>query len=478
MRTALAIAGLFLVMQCASAHPVPKSNHDRTIVVRLQPGPQPDQLVVRVDYRLEVDPATVILEDMEPFRKDVDITRFKTKLDFFKEYTRIYAPVLADRLMAKHNGKPVEFTCVERTQTLKDQNGEPLDHLRCDFVFRAVLSCRPDKENAFAFREGNFQEQEGLINLSLSNETSLNLVGKIEPDAAVKSRAAADRMPGDDAKLRLVEARFTLAEPPAPVPAAAPPPTSPPQPGGRSQHDSGLLMLLLDWQGGFVLLLLACAVFGSFHALTPGHGKTLVAAYLVGQRGTVGHAVLLGLVTTITHTGAVLVIAVILMLIPRIDREALQVGLGLIMGLMIVALGLMLFLQRLAGRADHIHVGGGHHHHGQHHHHEPPSDKVVGTWGLILLGISGGLIPCWDAVVLLVFAVGANQLHLAFPMVLAFSAGLAGVLVLIGILVVKFRNYADSRWGEGRLVRTLPVLSALLVTAMGFWLCYEAVQGQ
>jgi nickel/cobalt exporter len=99
-------------------------------------------------------------------------------------------------------------------------------------------------------------------------------------------------------------------------------------------------------------------------------------------------------------------------------------------------------------------------------------------WGLILLGMSGGLIPCTDAIAMLVLAVGMNLFWLALPLLLAFSAGLAGVLVLVGVLVVKFRHFAGSRWGEGRLVRALPIVSAIMVTVMGFWLCYEAVQGQ
>ncbi len=110
------IFGFLLTLSCilvglnsAWAHPVLKSNHDRTINVRLQRGPTADQLIVRVDYRLEVDPATVILEDMKPFADEVDITRFQNRLDYFGEFTRIYAPILADGLMAKCNGTSVEF---------------------------------------------------------------------------------------------------------------------------------------------------------------------------------------------------------------------------------------------------------------------------------------------------------------------------------------------------------------------------------
>src|SRR5262249_26438873 len=148
-------------------------------------------------------------------------------------------------------------------------------------------------------------------------------------------------------------------------------------------------------------------------------------------------------------------------------------------GLAIVCLGFYLLLLRLSGRADHVHIGGGHHHH--HHHHGPHQHVLpakVSTWGLIVLGMSGGPGPCPAPIALVVLAVGMNLFWLAFPLLLAFSTGLAGVLVAVGILVVKFRDFAGSRWGEGRLVRALPIISAVLVTAMGFWLCYEAVQGQ
>jgi nickel/cobalt exporter len=330
----------------------------------------------------------------------------------------------------------------------------------------------------FTFREGNYQEQEGNINLELVNEGKLQIDRRIEPDVAVKNRPASERLPGDDAKLRLVEARFKLAvtgaDVAAPAPSVSPVAAPQPPPAGRDAHDSGLLQYFFDWQGGYALLMLACVGLGAVHALTPGHGKTLVAAYLVAERGTVWHAVLLGVVTTATHTGAVLCIAFALRLFPAVSKEDIQSGLGLTMGLVIVCLGFYLLLLRLSGRADHIHVGGGHHHH--HDHASTPAARgPLGVWGLILLGITGGIIPCGDAIGLLVFAVGANYLWLAFPMLLAFSVGLAGVLVLIGILVVKFRNFAGSHWGEGRIVRALPIVSATLVTAMGLWLCYEAV---
>lgn len=98
----------------------------------------------------------------------------------------------------------------------------------------------------------------------------------------------------------------------------------------------------------------------------------------------------------------------------------------------------------------------------------------MGWWGLVVLGISGGIVPCWDAILMLLVAVSTNLLWLALPMLLAFSAGLAGVLIAIGILVVRVKGFAGSYWGQSRLFRALPIVSAGLVTALGLWLCYDS----
>ena len=98
----------------------------------------------------------------------------------------------------------------------------------------------------------------------------------------------------------------------------------------------------------------------------------------------------------------------------------------------------------------------------------------MNVWGLIVLGINGGIVPCWDAIVVLLLAVSTNRLWLALPMLLAFSAGLAGVLILVGIVVVRAKSLADPRWRGSRLSKLLPVLSALVVTLLGLWLCYDS----
>src|SRR5206468_1967918 len=92
--------------------------------------------------------------------------------------------------------------------------------------------------------------------------------------------------------------------------------------------------------------------------------------------------------------------------------------------------------------------------------------QPVGWWGLVALGVTGGLIPCWDAIALLALTVGSSAFWLALPLLLAFSAGLASVLVLLGIVVVQARNLAGKRWGDSRLFRALPLASAVVVAGM------------
>jgi ABC-type nickel/cobalt efflux system permease component RcnA len=251
-----------------------------------------------------------------------------------------------------------------------------------------------------------------------------------------------------------------------------------------------LLHLLLDSRRGLAAALLLAAFFGAAHALTPGHGKTLVAAYLVGQRGTVWHALLLGLVTTLTHTGAVLVLAGLVAVLGDKAGGLAYAALQLIGGLLIAGLGFWLLLRRLSGQADHVHLGGTHHHHHHHGHghghshvHLPALDAATpGLRALVLLGISGGIVPCWDAIALLLMAIAAQLFWLALPLLLAFSAGLAGVLVALGISVVWARRWVVDRVGEGdrlqSVVRLLPLASAALVTMIGLWMCYDGVRGR
>lgn len=473
-----------LLAQLAPAHPVPREFHDRVVVVRLTPD------AVVVDYHLEVDEWTVVFKDLPELFKREELARFQEKgpAAFYEAFTKSYAPILANLLVATLDGKELVFTCTKHSHVVKDS-------VQCDFVFRAPVQLTPGKAHVFKFEEVAFSVEPPRINLSLGTDKEVKVLDRTEPDEALKKKPLIDLRPGDEKKLRSLGATLEGSTPieTKPPPSSVAPSVAEAPTAETTGVPTTLLQLLLDSRLGFWFLMWLAAGFGAAHALTPGHGKTLVAAYLVGERGTVWHALLLGLIVTLTHTGAVLLVAALLPLFP--DLYVILAYLGPVL---VVALGFWLLLRRLANQPDHVHFGGGHHHHHhghEHHHHHhhhggsdhyhdehghahpvPADQTAVGVWGLIVLGITGGIVPCTDAIIMLGLAAATHQLWLALPLLLAFSAGLAGVLVLIGVLVVKMKNFAGSHWSESRLFRALPILSALIVTALGLWLCYDSLR--
>jgi ABC-type nickel/cobalt efflux system permease component RcnA len=506
-----------LLIACtATAHPVIGDHHDRTLVVRVAPDRAAGTVVVTVAYRLELNEFTAF-RDLQPFSEKVPPGWQKTDPDkYYDGYIACYGPLLARYFEAKGDGKSLQFKLVKSSHTRRDEDGKKLGHVRFDLDFVAAFPLRPGERQTFTLNESEWMEWKGRIDLALA-PAGVTVLERTEPSAALKAKSPLDYRPGDFEELRRVALTFEAFPVPAlllegidglqryaalatraareyrgktgDVPQANEP--ARPAAGGKTApapDDHENLLDLFNSESALWLALLLAAAFGAAHALQPGHGKTLVAAYLVGQRGTVWHAVLLGVVTTMTHTGSVLVLALVLQIFfsgnlsAEMQRD-LHKGLGLFAGLLVVGLGFWLLLQRLAGRAEHVHIGGGHHHHhhggGHHHHHAPavPPGAKVGLWGLVVLGISGGIVPCGEAVVILLWALARQQVWLAVPLVLAFSAGLAGVLVLIGILVVRVRGFAASRLGEGRLVRALPLVSAVCVFVLGCWLCYASVKG-
>ena len=249
---------------------------------------------------------------------------------------------------------------------------------------------------------------------------------------------------------------------------------------------------------------------GAAHALTPGHGKTIVAAYLVGSRGTLKHAAFLGAMVTFTHTVSVFLLGMAtLFLFQYVVPENITRVLGAVSGLSIVAIGAWMLYKRLRPRVhahehthqhahdhqhthDHLHDDGHHHHdhphdhdhrhehahhdhddHGHHHEHGPHGhthmpDEV--SWsGLVALGASGGLVPCESALVLLLSAIALRRVGLGLLLLVAFSLGLAIVLMAIGVLVIYAKNLLpeSKRTSGNPFFRWMPVASAAVVLVLG-----------
>jgi ABC-type nickel/cobalt efflux system permease component RcnA len=247
-------------------------------------------------------------------------------------------------------------------------------------------------------------------------------------------------------------------------------------------------------------LLLAFGL-GALHAMSPGHGKTVVGAYLVGSRGTFKHAVFLGLTVTVTHTLGVFALGLITLFASNyILPERIMPFLNFVSGLLVFFIGVSLFKDRLlsalgyATTAHHHHEGGDHSHthdgehfhsHGEdelmhthdgvHYHSHLPPEQI--TWGnLLALGISGGLLPCPSALVLMLSAISLGRVGYGLVLTIAFSLGLAATLTAVGLVFLYVGKIFDNpALDNNRLVKALPVMSAFVVACVGAVICYNSL---
>jgi nickel/cobalt transporter (NicO) family protein len=227
-----------------------------------------------------------------------------------------------------------------------------------------------------------------------------------------------------------------------------------------------------------ILASLAAALFwGAAHALSPGHGKTIVTAYLVGQRGTPRHAALLGLIVTITHTIGVFALGIVTLALSQfIVPDRLYPWLNLASGLLVVGIGASVFWARWRHRRAHAH-GRHHHHHHDHTGHVRGSDPGTGPSfrSLLAVGVSGGLLPCPSALVVLLAAISLHRIAFGLVLILAFSAGLALSITGIGLVAVLARKAFRRLSFDGPLIRLLPAVSALVILAAGLAMTVRAV---
>ncbi|HYW20946.1 MAG TPA: sulfite exporter TauE/SafE family protein [Nodularia sp. (in: cyanobacteria)] len=243
-----------------------------------------------------------------------------------------------------------------------------------------------------------------------------------------------------------------------------------------------------------ILIALAIAfVWGGLHALSPGHGKTIVGAYLVGSRSNAQHALFLGLITTITHTASIFALGLVTLGTSQfILTEQLYPWLSIISGVLVTVIGLNLFIRRLQGTQvshshDHVHSHQHshdlhdhsqphHHHHNHEHSHLPHGDVTSMKWSsLLALGISGGLLPCPSALVVLLSAIAMGRIGFGLALVSAFSLGLAAVLTGIGLMLVYAKNRFEHLPLQIPRIKMLPVASALCITLIGLGITSQAL---
>jgi nickel/cobalt exporter len=266
-----------------------------------------------------------------------------------------------------------------------------------------------------------------------------------------------------------------------------------------------------------IIYYLTAALLGGLHALEPGHGKTVVAAYLIGSKGKKIDAVLLGIIVTITHTFSVILLAIGAKVASErftLSDESLHGYLGFVAGALILVVGLWMLIARIKGKDifhGHSHDHGhshhdephlpdtpspsvAHHHqdlqhghggtygfveehtHGHDHSHAHPhnphaqegyTEKGITYWQLLMLGVSGGLIPCPAAIAVLLAAVAAGRVGEGLTYILLFSLGLASALIAIGLVVIGAGKVASRFLDAKRFARKVSIASAAIITFIG-----------
>jgi nickel/cobalt transporter (NicO) family protein len=212
---------------------------------------------------------------------------------------------------------------------------------------------------------------------------------------------------------------------------------------------------------------------GAVHAATPGHGKTVAAAYLVGTRGRPTDALALGIFVTLAHTSGIVIFAVLASVGSTVLSQRSENYVSLATALLMVGVGFWMTLgywARSNHHHEHHHVESGTHRHGwglPHTHTEQLSTVVRPSWGVLIgLGVAGGLLPDPAALAVLLAALASGKLVLGLLTVLVFSLGFASVLVLVGTVMGRAGNLTSS-WLTARTVERLQLATALVITVVG-----------
>jgi ABC-type nickel/cobalt efflux system permease component RcnA len=341
------------------------------------------------------------------------------------------------------------------------------------------------------------------------------------PSAAAPTAASASPASNPAARTTAVGASSAPVAAPVAAPGAAPAAVAAAIPGGVTEDLASLIAVRdltpLAIAGSLVVAL----ALGALHALSPGHGKTVMAAYLVGSRGSTRHALALGLSVTVSHTIGVLALALLTVAgASVIAPEKLYPILGVISGTLVIAIGLWLLYGRFRALAierahereharahatglEHGHAHAHEHTHEREHEHEHshgdepepdahehrhgpfrhshvPTGGGVLTWrSLFTLGLAGGLVPSASALLLLLGSLSAGRPAYGIVLVVAFGLGMAFVLGGVGVLLVHAGRLLESvgttqRWQ--RLWAWLPAATAVVVVGAGIWMTTSAIQ--
>ena len=370
------------------------------------------------------------------------------------------------------------------------QAGLPTLRLTCELLARTGPLAGL---HTISYRNGNFTDRIGWREVTAVGDR-VTLLASDVPRESVSARLT--RYPKDllngPLDQRSAELRVRPGGPAAGAPGTPRAPGAPGTPGARGPLPRGVDQATQAFTSfvsrqrlslGFAALaLLFSIVLGAIHALAPGHGKTVMAAYLVGERGSLREAVLIGLTVTATHTAGVLALGLAISASAVIAPERLYPWLGLASGLGIVAIGAGV-LVRGVRRRRHRHSPHEHSHPPGHDHGHGPGERRSGALtrrDLLALGFIGGFLPSPSAVVVLLGAIALGRAWFGAALVLAYGVGMAATLTGTGLALIRARGALERRLARvpgPRLAgfsRLVPVVAAGLIMVVGCALTLRA----
>jgi len=380
----------------------------------------------------------------------------------FQSGDRVRAPrypaELAHELDLRFGGERVVLRLLAHRVSERPGAGG-LPTLRLEAVYAAPL-----RGSALTFVDRSFASRIGWREVTVRARDGARLVSSSVPAASRSDelRSYPRDLLRSPLAVRSATARFVAGT----APAAPPLLHRSAAPGHTGDRLAGLIGRDDTTFGVVLLSLLVAAFWGAAHALTPGHGKALVAGYLVGTRGRPRHAFALGATVTVTHTAGVFALGLVTLgLSTVVVPEQLYPWLTLVSGMLVVGVGAGVLLRR----ARHAR---GHHHH--HHHHDHHGDDID-VRGILGIGAAAGLLPCPSALVVLLSAIALHRLAFGLALIVAFSVGLAATITAIGLVAVLARRAFGRAQLDGPVIRALPALSAAVIVVVGLVITVNAI---
>jgi ABC-type nickel/cobalt efflux system permease component RcnA len=457
----LGVVGAILVLPgIASAHPLGNFTVNLYAGIRLAPGE------VRVDH--VVDMAEIPTVQVTPeIDSDGDGILSDAERSAWAVST---AHELATNLSVTVDGEPIALEVVSAAVDLRPgQSG--LDVLRLESTFAGSVADAGDLH----LRDGNFADRVGWREVTAIGTEGTALVASSVPARSVTDRLFSYPQDPLSSPLDVREAAVTFE------PGVAAPVEEGGGPGSaeRSGTIGGAFAELAGGSSPMVLALLLAFAFGALHALGPGHGKTLMAAYLVGAGGRTRQAVAVGGAVAVMHTASVLALgSVVLGATELFAPERVYPWLGLGSGLIAFGLGAGLLVARLGAwgaRADGVGDRGAghdvdlerHEHHGHPHPHgHAVPEGILSRRGIAALAVAGGILPSPTALVVLLATLAVDRLAYGLGLIAAFSLGLAASLVVVGVVALRARDMVYRRMSS-RFASAVPVLSASAIAVVG-----------